>query len=102
MLRPARPTMPTLSPALAPARDRQKPDRALPQPWGELRGQAPSWWTLSPNTGPCVVPCPHSRPSTACLARLALPPAVTLPGSRVDSAWRPGQAQSPVCVCMCV
>lgn len=52
MLRPARPTTPTLSPALAPARDRQKPDKALPLHRGELCGQASSWGMLSPNSGP--------------------------------------------------
>lgn len=41
----------------------------------------------------------------ACPARLALPPALTLPrppGPRVDGAWSPGWAQpTGVCVCAC-
>lgn len=97
MLRPARPPTPTLSPALGPTRNRQKPDGASPQNPGELCGQAPSWQTLSLHTGPSdpdhipALPGP-AWPGWHC----HLPP-----GPSVDSAGSRAEPSPSVCVYVC-
>lgn len=96
MLRPARPPTPTLSPALGPTRDRQKPDRALPHT-RELCGQAPPGerclFTLALQTLPMLPPLQGLPPCWHC----HLPP-----GPRLDSAKSQPRPSPCVCVCMCV
>lgn len=95
MLRPARPPTPTLSPALGPTRDRQKPDRVLPRT-RELCGQAPSGerclFTLALQTLPMLPPL-QGLPGQA-----ALPPASR---AQAGQCQKLAQAQ-PLCVCVYV
>lgn len=92
----------------------QAPNTYTLTSFGTHQEQAEARWGLSPKprgavwTGPLLAdtgpshwpfrPCPHSCPSRACLARLALPPA---PRAQRGQCRELGRAP-PISVCVCV
>lgn len=102
VLRLARPLMPTLSPALAPARDRQKPVRGPTlTPGGELLGQAPSWLKLSLDAGPsdpAQTPSLHGLPSQVGIATCSH--SALVPRAQSGQCLESGLSPAHLCVCV--